>query len=77
MDRNCSFVPNYVHFVLKKQKSCTFYSKNGVFAKKFHWNVHILDKKCSFVPKTKRNCTFYAKNEVFEKKNSLKCTNSG
>ena len=67
-----------------KIKNCTFYTKNEVFAKQFHWNVQILDKKCSFVTKNvhlvlknKRNCTFYAKNEVFEKKNSLKCTNSG
>ena len=51
MNKNCSFVPKNVHLVLKKQKSCTFYSKNEVFAKKFDQNVQILDKKCSFVPK--------------------------
>ena len=51
MDKNCSFVPKNVHLVLKKQKNCTFYSKNEVFAKKFDQNVQILDKKCSFVPK--------------------------
>ena len=84
MDKKCSFVPRNVYLVPKKQKICTFYSKNDVFAKQFHWNVQILDKNCSFVPKNihlvlknKRNCTFYAKNEVFGKKKSLKCTNSG
>ena len=29
----------------KIQKNCTFYTKNEVFAKKFHQNVQILDKK--------------------------------
>ena len=58
----------------KKQKNCTFYTKNEVFAKKFHQNVQILDKNCSFVPKNvylvpkkQKNCTFYSKNEVFAK----------
>ena len=84
MDKNCSFVPKNVHLVLKKQKKCTFYSKNEVFAKKFHQNVQILDKKCSFVPKNvnlvlknQKNCTFYSKNKVFAKKISLKRTNFG
>ena len=52
-----------------KKKICTFYSKNEVFAKTLHWNVQILDKKCSFVPKNvhlvpkKQNiCIFYSKN---------------
>ena len=30
-----SFVPKNVHLVLKKQKICTFYSKNEIFAKNF------------------------------------------
>ena len=74
MDKNCSFVPKNVHLVTKKQKICTFYSKNEVFDKKFHWNVQILDKKCSFVPtnvhlvpKKQQISTFYTKNEVFAK----------
>ena len=59
----------------KKQKICTFYTKNEVFAKTFHQNVQILDKNCSFVPtnvhlvpKKQKICTFYSKNEVFAKK---------
>ena len=59
----------------KPPKNCTFYSKNDVFAKKFHQNVQILDKNCSFVPKNvhlvlkkQKNFTFYSKNEVFAKK---------
>ena len=84
MDKKCSFVPKNVHLVLKKQKNCTFYSKNEVFAKKFHQNVQILDKNCSFVPKNvnlvlknQKICTFYSKNKVFAKIISLKCTNFG
>ena len=60
---------------MKKQKNCTFYTKNEVFAKNFHQNVQILDKNCSlvpknvhFFPKNGKKCTFYAKNEVFAKK---------
>ena len=34
---NCTFGP-------EKQKICTFYTKNEVFAKQFHQNVQILDK---------------------------------
>ena len=34
LDKNCSFVPNNVHLVPKKQKNCTFCTKNEVFAKK-------------------------------------------
>ena len=34
-----------------KQKFCTFYTKNEVFAKEFHQNVQILDKNWGFVPK--------------------------
>ena len=30
-----SFVPKNVHLVPKKQKNCTFYTKNEVFAKEF------------------------------------------
>ena len=47
MDKNCSFVPKNVHFVLKKQKICTFYSKIEVFTKEFDQNVQILDKNRS------------------------------
>ena len=36
LDKSRSFVPKNVHLVLKKQKNFTFYSKNEVFAKKFH-----------------------------------------
>ena len=60
----------------------TFYTKNEVFAQKFHQNVQILDKNWSFVPKNvdlvpkkQKICPFYTKNEVFAKKISLKCTN--
>ena len=34
-DKYWSFVPKNVHLVLKKQKICTFYTKNEVFAKEF------------------------------------------
>ena len=51
MDKNCSFVPKNVHLVPKYGKICTFYTKNEVFAQKFHQNVQILDKNWSFVPK--------------------------
>ena len=34
----------------KMVKLCTFYTKNEVFAQKFHQNVQILDTKYSFVP---------------------------
>ena len=51
MDKNCSFVPKNVHLVPKNGKICTFYTKNEVFAQKFHQNVQILDKNWSFVPK--------------------------
>ena len=75
MYKNLSFVTQNVHLVMKKPKNCTFYTKNEVFAKKFHQNVQILDKKCSFVPKNvhlvlkkQNNCNFYTKNEVFAKK---------
>ena len=51
MDKNCSFVPKNVHFVMKNQTICSFYTKNEVFAKKFPQNVLILDKNWSFVPK--------------------------
>ena len=69
LDKNWSFVPKNVHLVLKKQKNCTFYTKNCVITKKFHQNVQILDKNLSFVPKSvhlvlkkQKNCTFYTKN---------------
>ena len=72
--KNCSFVPKNVHLILKNQKNCNFYTKNEVFAKKFHQNVQILDKNCTFVPKNVHmvpkngnNCTFYTKNEVLPK----------
>ena len=51
MDKNCSFVPKNVHLVPKKQKICSFNTKNEVFAKTFDQNVQILDKNCSSVPK--------------------------
>ena len=35
----------------KKQKNCTFYTKNEDFAQQFHQNLQILDKNWSFVPK--------------------------
>ena len=82
LDKNWSFVPKNVHLVPKKQKNCTFYTKNEVFAKKFDQNVQIGDKYWSFVPKNvhlvlkkQKICTFYTKNEVFAKKISLKCAN--
>ena len=43
LDKNCSFVPKNVHLVPKNGKICTFYTKNEVFAQKFHQNVQILD----------------------------------
>ena len=43
--QKCTFGPE------KTKKNCTVYTKNEVFAKKFYYNVQILDKKCSFVPK--------------------------
>ena len=74
MDKNCSFVPKNVHFVMKKQKICTFYTKNEVFAKQFDQNVQIMVKKWSFVPKNVhlvpkngKICTFYTKTEVLPK----------
>ena len=36
LDKNCRFVPKNVHFVMKNQTICTFYSKNEVFAKQIH-----------------------------------------
>ena len=51
MDKNCSFVLTNVHLVPKNQKTCTFYSKNEVFAKRFHWNVQILIKSVVLYPK--------------------------
>ena len=51
MDKNWSFVPKNVHLVPKKQKDCTFCTKNEVFAKDFHQNVQILDTNFSFVPR--------------------------
>ena len=51
MDKNWSLVPPNVHLVPKNGKICTFYTKNEVFAQKFHQNVQILDKNWSFVPK--------------------------
>ena len=38
-------------YIWSRKKICTFYTKNEVFAKKFHLNVQSLDKNCSFVPK--------------------------
>ena len=79
MDKNCSFVHKNVHLVPKKQKNCTFYTKNEVFARQFHQNVQILYKNWSFVPKNvylvpkkQKICTFYTKNEVSAKKNFTK-----
>ena len=75
MDKNCSFVPKNVHFVMKIQKICTFYTKNEVFAKlKFtkmykFWikTVVLYPKMYIWSRKNKKNCTFYTKNEIFEK----------
>ena len=60
--QNCTFGP-------EKQKNCTFYTKNEVFAKQFHQNVQILDKNQSLVPKNVhlvpkngKICTFYTNN---------------
>ena len=50
MDEKSSFVPKNVHLVLKKQKICTFYSKNEVFAKNFT-KMYKFWIKTSFVPK--------------------------
>ena len=36
LHKKCSFVPKNVHLGQKKGKKCTFYTKNEVFAKKFH-----------------------------------------
>ena len=65
------------------EKNCTFYTKNEVFAKKFHQNVQNLDKKFSFVPKMyiwsrkmEKNVLFTLKMK-FLPKISLKCTNFG
>ena len=84
MDKHWSFVPKNVHLVPKKQKNCTFHTKNEGFAQIFQQNVQILDKNWSFVPKNVhlvlkngKICTFYTKNEVFAKTFSLKCTNFG
>ena len=67
--------PKMYFWSWKKQKLCTFYTKNEVFAKKFHQNVQILDKNWSFLPKNVhlvqkngKNCTFYTKTEVFAQK---------
>ena len=49
----------------KNKKKITFYSKNEVFAKTFHWNVQILDKKCSFVPKNVHLVPKTQKNVLF------------
>ena len=45
----------------QKTKNCTFYTKNEVFAKQFHQNVHL-------VLKNGKICTFYTNNENFAKK---------
>ena len=74
LDKNWSFVPKNVHLVLKKQKNCTFYTKNEVFAKLKFTKMYKFWIKTSFVPKNvhlvtkkQKNCTFYTKNEIFEK----------
>ena len=58
----------------KNKKFVLFTLKMKFLPKKIHWNVQILDKKCSFVPtnvhlvpKKQQICTFYTKNEVFAK----------
>ena len=68
-------VPQNVHLVPKNGKICTFYTKNEVFAQKFHPIVQIGDKNWSLVPqnvhlvpKNGKICTFYTKNEVFAQK---------
>ena len=74
MDKYWSFVPKNVHLVLQKQRICTFYTKNEVFAKQFDQNVQIMVKKWSFVPKNVHLVpkngnifTFYTKTEVLPK----------
>ena len=56
----------------EKWKNLYFYTKNVVFAQKFHPSVQIGYKNWSFVPqnvhlvpKTGKICTSYTKNEVF------------
>ena len=73
MNKNCSFVPKNVHFVMKKQTIYTFYSKNEVFAKKnftkmykFYIKTGVLYPKM-YIWTRKKNCTFYTKYEVFAK----------
>ena len=73
MDKNWSFVPKNLHLVPKKQKCCTFYTKNEVFAKEYQ-NVQngiktvFVPKNSHLVWKKQNNCTFYTKKEVFAKK---------
>ena len=57
------------------EKSVLFYTKNEVFAQKFHPIVQIGDKNWSLVPKNVhlvpkngKICTFYTKIEVFAQK---------
>ena len=73
MYKNWSFVPKNVHLDPKKQKICTFYTKNEVFAKQFDQNVQIMDKKWSFVPKNvqimDKKWSFVPKNvQIMDKK---------
>ena len=63
--------PQNVHLVPKNGKICTFYTKNEVFAQRFHPIVQIGDKNWSLVlqnvhlvPKNGKICT---KNDVFAK----------
>ena len=42
--------PQNLHLVTKNGKICTFYTKNEVFAQKFHPIVQIGDKNWSLVP---------------------------
>ena len=75
MDKKSSFVPKNGHLVPKKQKICTFYTKNEIFDKNFtkmykFWikTVVLYPKMYIWSRKTKKNCTFYSKYEVFAQK---------
>ena len=83
LDKNWSFVPKNAHLVLKKQKDCTFYTKNEVFAKlKFtkmykFWikTVVLYPKMYIWSRKNKKIILFILKMKFLQKKKSLKCTN--
>ena len=77
LDKNWSFVPKNVHLVLKKQKNCTFYTENEVFAKfKFtkmykFWikTVVMYPKMYIWSRKNKKIVLFILKMKFLQKKN--------